>query len=115
MLQVAPAVTDNVPLTYEPPSPPPPARTSSVTPPPAPPAPQASTVRLVTQLGTVNVPFEVKVVVIVLPGCGCSFNAIVIPPNVLGLVLTLQFNPPKPVAPAVGFKAQAAPTQGVLP
>jgi hypothetical protein len=42
-------------------------------------------------------------------------NAIVIPPKILGVVLTLQFNPPAPVAPAVGLKAHAAPTQGELP
>ena len=42
-------------------------------------------------------------------------NAIVIPPKTLGDVLTLQFNPPAPVVPAVGLKAHAAPTQGELP
>ena len=42
-------------------------------------------------------------------------NAIVIPPKILGVVLTLQFNPPAPVAPAVGLKAHAPPTQGELP
>jgi hypothetical protein len=36
------------------------------------------------------------------------------PPIVRGFVFTVQFKPPNPVAPAVGSKAQAAPTAGVL-
>ena len=43
-----------------------------------------------------------------------GLSAIVMPPKILGFVLTLQFKLPNPVAPAVGFNAQAAPTQTVL-
>ena len=41
-------------------------------------------------------------------------RAMVIPALIRGVVFTLQFNPPNPVAPAVVFVPQAAPTTGVL-